>query len=100
VKNALREPRVIIKFRDQAFGAMARTTKNDSEEALARHPLYEKYSLAEDEAKSDLSISDWARSGLPVCASSATPMTSRLNVSCWRRRAEIAHNREWKMWCG
>jgi hypothetical protein len=40
---------------------MARTTNDNSEEALARRLLYEKYSPAWDQAKSDLSISDWAR---------------------------------------
>jgi F420H(2)-dependent quinone reductase len=66
VQNALREPRVTIKIRDRVFDAVARMRKDDAEEALAHHLLYEKYFLTENRAKTDLSISDWARGGLPV----------------------------------
>jgi hypothetical protein len=77
VKNLLREPRVAIKIRDKAFDALARMTKDDAEEALARVLLYEKYSIREEQVKPDLSISDWARSGLPVAFDLVRPVVGK-----------------------
>jgi deazaflavin-dependent oxidoreductase (nitroreductase family) len=56
VKNALRQPRVTIKIRESSFDARARMMKDNSEDALARRLLYEKYSPSEE----------WARTSLPL----------------------------------
>jgi deazaflavin-dependent oxidoreductase (nitroreductase family) len=60
VKNALRQPRVSIKIRDNVFAAQARRVKDTDEDALARKLLFDKYSPTDDD------LEEWARTSLPM----------------------------------
>ena len=58
--DALRQPRVTIKIRERLFDAQVRMMKDNSEDALARRLLYEKYSRTES------GLEEWTRTSLPV----------------------------------
>ena len=60
VKNAMREPRVVIEIRDQHFEGRARLVTDGVEDAVARRLLYEKYSPENSD------LENWAKSSLPV----------------------------------
>jgi deazaflavin-dependent oxidoreductase (nitroreductase family) len=65
VKNAAKTPDVTIKIRDNAFAARARSIADQTEDALARQLLYEKYA-GDEWAETPQSLMDWAQTALPL----------------------------------
>ena len=62
VKNSMKNPAVTVRIKKHIFTATARIVKDEKEETLARNLLADKY----NERESDGSLSDWARTALPV----------------------------------
>ena len=62
VKNLLKDPNVTVRIAKHDFKGMARLVKNEQEEMKARNMLADKYKERED----DGSLSEWARTALPV----------------------------------
>ena len=62
VKNALKNPAVIVRLKGQVFNASARLVRETEEEKVARDLLADKY----QERETDGSWSEWARTALPV----------------------------------
>ena len=62
VKNLLKDPNVTVRIAKQSFQGTARLMKDDQEETLARNLLADKYR----EREADGSLSEWARTALPV----------------------------------
>lgn len=62
VKNLKKNPAVTVRVRKLSFRATARVVTDAEEEMDARHMLAEKY----NERESDGSLSEWARTALPV----------------------------------
>ncbi len=62
VKNLLKTPNVTVRIARRTFTGIARIVKNEREEMTARKLLADKYK----ERESDGSLSEWARTALPV----------------------------------
>ena len=62
VKNLLKAPNVTVRIARRTFTGIARIVENESEEITARNLLADKYK----ERESDGSLSEWARTALPV----------------------------------
>ena len=62
VKNLLKAPNVTVRIASRTFTGIARIVENESEETTARNRLADKYK----ERESDGSLSEWARTALPV----------------------------------
>jgi deazaflavin-dependent oxidoreductase (nitroreductase family) len=62
VKNLLKDPSVHVRIANRRFVATARLVKDEKEERIARTLLADKYHERED----DNSLSEWARTALPV----------------------------------
>ena len=62
VKNLLKAPNVTVRIARRTFTGIARIVKNEPEEMTARNLLADKYR----ERESDGSLSEWARTALPV----------------------------------
>jgi deazaflavin-dependent oxidoreductase (nitroreductase family) len=62
VKNLLKNPAVSVHIANESFTGTARLVKNEPEEMTARNLLADKYK----ERESDGSLSEWARTALPV----------------------------------
>ena len=62
VKNLLKDPNVRVKIAKHNFTGRARLVKYELEETTARNMLADKYKERED----DGSLSEWARTALPV----------------------------------
>jgi deazaflavin-dependent oxidoreductase (nitroreductase family) len=62
VKNLLKNPNVTVRIAKHMFAGKARLVKDEWEEMLARNLLADKYK----ERESDGSLSEWARTALPV----------------------------------
>ena len=62
VKNLLKEPAVTVRIKEQIFTGIARIVRVDDEDTMARYMLAEKY----QEWKEGKTLSDWARTALPV----------------------------------
>ena len=62
VKNLLKEPSVSVRIRAHTFTGVARIVRVDDEDTMARYMLAEKY----QEWKEGKTLSDWARTALPV----------------------------------
>jgi len=62
VKNLLKDPNVTVRIAQRTFTGIARIVKNEREEMTARKLLADKYK----ERESDGSLSEWARTALPV----------------------------------
>ena len=62
VKNLLKDPNVTVEIAKHNFTGTARIVKNEQEEITARNMLADKYK----ERESDGSLSEWARTALPV----------------------------------
>jgi deazaflavin-dependent oxidoreductase (nitroreductase family) len=62
VKNLLKNPAVSVRIAKHTFTGTARLVKNEQEEITARNMLADKYK----ERESDGSLSEWARTALPV----------------------------------
>jgi deazaflavin-dependent oxidoreductase (nitroreductase family) len=62
VKNLSKEPRVTVRIANHTFTGRARLVKNEQEEITARNMLADKYR----EREVDGSLSEWARTALPV----------------------------------
>jgi deazaflavin-dependent oxidoreductase (nitroreductase family) len=62
VRNLIKNPSVTVRIGGQTFRATARIVNDDEEETLARNLLADKY----NERESDGSLSEWARTALPV----------------------------------
>jgi deazaflavin-dependent oxidoreductase (nitroreductase family) len=62
VKNLLKDPNVTVRIARHTFTGIARIVKNEPEEMTARNLLADKYK----ERESDGSLSEWARTALPV----------------------------------
>lgn len=73
VKNLLKDPNVIVRIAAHHFKGTARLVKNEQEELMARDRLADKY----NERESDGSLSEWARTALPV----AIDLTGENNVN-------------------
>jgi hypothetical protein len=58
----MKNPSVTVRVGQQTIHAMARIVKDEQEEMLARNLLANKYK----ERESDDSLSEWARTALPV----------------------------------
>ncbi len=62
VKNLLKNPSVSVRIAKHNFHVMARVVTDEKEEMMARNLLGDKYK----ERESDGSLSEWARTALPV----------------------------------
>jgi len=62
VRNLLKDPNVTVRIAQRTFTGIARIVKNEREEMTARKLLADKYK----ERESDGSLSEWARTALPV----------------------------------
>jgi deazaflavin-dependent oxidoreductase (nitroreductase family) len=62
VKNLLQNPAVSLRIAKHTFTGTARLVKSEQEEITARNMLADKYK----ERESDGSLSEWARTALPV----------------------------------
>ena len=62
VKNLLKEPAVTVRIKQHTFTGVARIVRVDEEDTMARYMLAEKY----QEWKEGKTLSDWARTALPV----------------------------------
>lgn len=62
VKNLLKHPSVTVRIKKHTFNATARVVNDKKEETMARTMLADKY----NERESDNSLSEWARTALPV----------------------------------
>ena len=62
VKNLLKNPVVAVRIANRTFAGTARIVKNEQEEIMARNRIADKYK----ESESDGSLSEWARTALPV----------------------------------
>jgi hypothetical protein len=62
VKNLLKDPNVRVKIAEHEFTGIARLVKDELEETTARNMLADKYK----EREVDGSLSEWARTALPV----------------------------------
>jgi deazaflavin-dependent oxidoreductase (nitroreductase family) len=62
VKNLLKDPNVTVRIAKHNFMGTARSVKNEQEEIMARNRLADKYK----ERETDGSLSEWARTALPV----------------------------------
>jgi deazaflavin-dependent oxidoreductase (nitroreductase family) len=62
VKNLLKDPNVRVRIAKHDFTGIARLVKNEQEEMTVRNILADKYKERED----DGSLSEWARTALPV----------------------------------
>ena len=62
VKNLLKNPAVIVRIANHTFTGTARVVSNEQEEMVARNLLADKYK----EREADGSLSEWARTALPV----------------------------------
>jgi len=62
VKNLLKDPNVRLRIAKYPFTGSARLVQDEQEEILARHLLADKYR----EREADGSLSEWARTALPV----------------------------------
>jgi deazaflavin-dependent oxidoreductase (nitroreductase family) len=62
VRNLLKDPTVTVKVAEHNFKGRARIVKNEPEETMVRNRLADKYK----EREVDGSLSDWARTALPV----------------------------------
>ena len=62
VKNLLKDPNVRVKIAKHEFTGIARLVKDELEETTARKMLADKYK----EREADGSLSEWARTALPV----------------------------------
>jgi deazaflavin-dependent oxidoreductase (nitroreductase family) len=62
VKNLLKNPAARVRIADETFTGTARIVKNEPEEMAARNLLADKYK----EREADGSLSEWARTALPV----------------------------------
>jgi deazaflavin-dependent oxidoreductase (nitroreductase family) len=61
VKNALNQPEVQVKIRQQVYTGQARLVRDEQEDALARKLVYNKYTPRDSD-----DLTDWSRSSLPV----------------------------------
>jgi deazaflavin-dependent oxidoreductase (nitroreductase family) len=62
VKNLLKDPNVTVRITKHHFKGTARLVKNEPEEIMVRNRLADKY----NEREADGSLSEWARTALPV----------------------------------
>ena len=62
MKNLLKDPNVTVRIAKHDFTGTARIVKNEQEEMMARNMLADKY----NERETDGSLSEWARTALPV----------------------------------
>ena len=62
VKNLLKEPAVTVRIKEHTFTGVARIVRVDEENTMASYMLAEKY----QEWKEGKTLSDWARTALPV----------------------------------
>jgi deazaflavin-dependent oxidoreductase (nitroreductase family) len=62
VKNLLKDPNVTVRIAKHHFMGTARLVKNEQEEIMVRNRLADKYK----ERETDGSLSEWARTALPV----------------------------------
>ncbi|HLO16662.1 MAG TPA: nitroreductase/quinone reductase family protein [Anaerolineales bacterium] len=62
VKNLLKDPNVTVRIARHMFPGKARLVKGEREEMLTRNLLADKYK----EREADGSLSEWARTALPV----------------------------------
>ena len=62
VRNLLKEPEVTVRIAKHHFGGTARIVKDEEEAMMTRNLLADKYKERED----DGSLSEWARTALPV----------------------------------
>ncbi len=62
VKNLLKTPSVTVRVASHTFNATARIVTDEKEETMARNLLADKY----NERKVNGSLSQWARTALPV----------------------------------
>ena len=62
VRNLLHHPVVTVRVEKKTFAGMARIVNDQEEDRVARHLIAEKY----QEWEEDHSLSDWARTALPV----------------------------------
>jgi len=62
VKNLLKDPKVTLRIAKHNFTGIARIVKTEQEEITARNMLADKYK----EREADGSLSEWARTALPV----------------------------------
>jgi len=62
VKNLRKNPSVTVRIASHTFNSMARVVTDKNEETIARNLLADKYK----ERESDGSLSEWARTALPV----------------------------------
>ena len=62
VKNLRKNPSVTVRIAKHIFHVTARLVTDEKEERLARNLLADKY----QERESDASLSEWARTALPV----------------------------------
>jgi deazaflavin-dependent oxidoreductase (nitroreductase family) len=68
VKNLLKNPSVTVRIAKRTFDGAARIVKDRKEEAMARAMLAEKY----HEWEEGRTLSEWARTALPVAIDLAT----------------------------
>ncbi len=61
VRNALKQPEVQVRIREQSFTGKARLVSDEQEDALARQLAYNKYAPRDSD-----DLSDWSRSSLPI----------------------------------
>ncbi len=62
VKNLLKNPNVTVRIAKHTFTGTARLVKDEQEEVATRNILADKY----NEREADGSLSEWARTALPV----------------------------------
>jgi deazaflavin-dependent oxidoreductase (nitroreductase family) len=62
VKNLLKIPTVTVQIKKHTFKGIARIVNDEKEERIARNLLADKYK----EREADGSLSEWARTALPV----------------------------------
>ena len=62
VKNLLKDPKVTVRIAKHHFTGIARLVRDEQEEMMARNLLADKYK----EREADGSLSEWARTALPV----------------------------------
>jgi deazaflavin-dependent oxidoreductase (nitroreductase family) len=62
VKNLLKEPNVTVRIAKHPFTGTARIVTDEQEEMMARNRIADKYK----EREADGSLSEWARTALPV----------------------------------
>jgi deazaflavin-dependent oxidoreductase (nitroreductase family) len=62
VKNLIKNPSVTVRIAKHTFAGSARIVKDSQEEMMSRNMLADKYK----EREADGSLSEWARTALPV----------------------------------